>query len=98
MTIQYKLTVGNSGGLPLTSVTVSDSTGSTGCAFPTTLAVGAIATPCLYTRTAPTVTGGGITADYTNLVTVDSSRRSRRPIASPLRLTSRRPGFGSSSG
>jgi TadE-like protein len=73
-TIQYKLTVGNSGGQSLTSITVSDSTGSTGCAFPTTLAVGATATPCLYTRTAPVVTGGGITADFTNLVTVDSAQ------------------------
>ena len=50
--ITYKLTVGNSGVQALTGVTVSDSRGSTGCAFPSTFVVGKSVT-CTYVRRRP---------------------------------------------
>ncbi len=76
VSIQYKVTVGNSGGQPLTGVTVVDSTGATGCTFPTTWAVGYSNQPspgCTYTRTAPNVPNGQPTLDYANVLTVDSA-------------------------
>jgi uncharacterized repeat protein (TIGR01451 family) len=72
--ITYKLTIANSGGQPLSSVTVVDSLGSTGCTFPTSMGVGGSPTPCTYTRTAPTVPGAAITMDYANTATIDSAQ------------------------
>jgi hypothetical protein len=74
--IQYKVTVGNSGGQPLTGVTVVDSTGATGCSFPTTWAVGYSNQPspgCTYTRTAPNVPNGQPSISYANVLTVDAT-------------------------
>jgi hypothetical protein len=74
--IQYKVSVGNSGGQPLTGVTVVDSTGATGCTFPTTWAVGYSNQPspgCNYTRTAPNVPTGQTTVNFANVLTVDSA-------------------------
>ncbi len=74
VSIQYKLTVGNSGAQPLTGVTVADSTGATGCAFPTTWAVGYSNSPeCTYNRTAPNVPNGQTQISYDNVVTVDAN-------------------------
>ena len=76
VSIQYKVTVGNSGGQPLTGVTVVDSTGATGCTFPTTWAVGYSNQPspgCTYNRTAPNVPNGQSQLDYPNVLTVDSA-------------------------
>lgn len=73
-TISYKITLGNTGAQSLSGITVVDSRGSTGCAFPGQLAVGATASPCTYTRTAPTVTGVSDTMDYANTVTADSAQ------------------------
>ena len=78
--IQYKVTVGNSGGQPLTGVTVVDSTGATGCTFPTTWAVGYSNQPspgCTYNRTAPNVPNGQPTVNYPNVLTVDSAETTR---------------------
>lgn len=72
-TITYKITLANSGAQSLSGITVSDSRGSTGCVFPTTLGVGA-SSPCTYTRTAPTVTGVSDVMDYDNTVTADSAQ------------------------
>ena len=72
--IAYKITVRNTGAQGLTSVSVVDSRGSTGCLFPSQLATGATAQPCTYTRTAPTVTGVADTMDYDNTVTADSAQ------------------------
>jgi hypothetical protein len=77
VSIQYKATVGNSGGQPLTGVTVVDSTGATGCTFPTTWAVGYSNQPspgCTYTRTAPNVPNGQSQLSYPNVLTVDSDQ------------------------
>jgi hypothetical protein len=74
--IQYKATVGNSGAQPLTGVTVVDSTGGTGCSFPTTWAVGytnAGLGGCIYTRTAPNVPNGQTQLSYANVLTVDAN-------------------------
>jgi hypothetical protein len=74
--IQYKVSVGNSGGQPLTGVTVVDSTGATGCTFPTTWAEGYSNQPspgCTYTRTAPNVPNGQTQISYPNVLTVDSA-------------------------
>lgn len=74
--IQYKVSVGNSGGQPLTGVTVVDSKGATGCTFPTSWAVGYSNQPspgCTYTRTAPNVPGGQPSVDYANVLTVDAA-------------------------
>ena len=76
VSIQYKVTVGNSGGQPLTGVTVVDSTGATGCTFPTTWAVGYSNQPspgCTYNRTAPNVPNGQSQISYPNVLTVDST-------------------------
>ena len=76
MSIQYKVTVGNSGGQPLTGVTVVDSTGATGCTFPTTWVVGYSNQPspgCTYNRTAPNVPNGQPTVNYPNVLTVDAT-------------------------
>ena len=74
VSIQYKLTVGNSGAQPLTGVTVVDSTGATGCAFTTTWAVGYSNSPgCTYNRTAPNVPTGQTQISYANVVTVDAN-------------------------
>ena len=72
-TIGYKLTVANTGAQSLSGVTIVDSTGSTGCSFPSTMAVGA-SQVCNYTRTAPVVPGAPLTMDYTNAVTGDSAQ------------------------
>ena len=73
MSIQYKITVGNSGGQPLTGVTVVDSTGGTGCTFPTTWAEGYSSPGCTYNRTAPNVPNGQSQISYPNVLTVDSA-------------------------
>ena len=74
VSIQYKLTVGNSGAQPLTGVTVADSTGATGCAFTSTWAVGYANSPgCTYNRTAPNVPTGQTQISYANVVTVDAN-------------------------
>ncbi len=76
VSIQYKVTVGNSGGQPLTGVTVVDSTGATGCTFPTTWAVGYSNQPspgCTYNRTAPNVPNGQSQVSYANVLTVDAT-------------------------
>ncbi|MGZ9275616.1 MAG: TadE/TadG family type IV pilus assembly protein [Candidatus Limnocylindrales bacterium] len=71
-TIAYRLIVSNSGGQNLTGLTVSDSKGSTGCSFPSSVSIGATLAACNYSRTAPTVGGSGTSADYENTATVDS--------------------------
>ena len=76
VSIQYKVTVGNSGAQPLTGVTVVDSTGPTGCTFPTTWPVGYTNQPspgCTYNRTAPNVPGGQTQISYPNVLTVDAT-------------------------
>ena len=76
VSIQYKVTVGNSGGQTLNAVTVVDSTGATGCTFPTTWAVGYTNQPtpgCAYNRTAPNVPVGQSSIDYPNVLTVDAT-------------------------
>ena len=76
VSIQYKVTVGNSGGQTLTGVTVVDSTGATGCTFPTTWNVGYTNQPtpgCTYNRTAPNVPVGQSSIDYPNVLTVDAT-------------------------
>lgn len=69
--IDYKLTVANSGGVSLTSVAISDSTGPTGCSYPSTMPVGwpLVQAPCYYSRTAPKVPVGQPHVDYANVVT-----------------------------
>ena len=76
VSIQYKVTVGNSGAQPLTGVTVVDSTGATGCTFPTTWPVGYSNQPspgCTYNRTAPNVPNGQTQISYPNVLTVDAT-------------------------
>ena len=97
MSIQYKVTVGNSGGQSLNGVTVVDSTGATGCTFPTIWAVGYTNQPspgCTYNRTAPNVPVDQSSVDYPNVLTVDCDRdqpRSRTPT--PSRSSRRRPNW-----
>ena len=74
VTINYRITISNSGAQTLTGVTVIDSQGSTGCLFPATIAVGATPTVCNYARTAPTPSGAAITMDYTNTATIASAQ------------------------
>ena len=75
VTINYRITISNSGAQNLTGVTVVDKVNgvaaSTGCTFPTTIAVGAAPTVCNYSRTAPTPPGAAITMDSTNSATID---------------------------
>ncbi len=78
VTIAYRLVVGNSGVQSLSSVTVIDSTGGTGCSFPGTFAVG-YTQQCDYVRTAPNVVGGPNTQDYVNVGHDRFSRSPARP-------------------
>ena len=72
-TINYRLRVGNIGAQSLSGVTVVDSRGSTGCSFPGSMPVGYSQT-CDYSRTAPSVAGGGPSMDYDNTATIDSAQ------------------------
>jgi hypothetical protein len=76
-TVDYKVTVANSGAVGLSGVTINDSQGwpptSPTCpARPNSLAVGATYV-CEYSRTAPTVPGAGSTFDHVNQLTVDAA-------------------------
>ncbi len=87
-TIAYRLRVGNSGGQTLTSATVSDSKGSTGCSFPSSMPVGYVQI-CNYTRVAPNVTGSGVSQDYINVGTIDSAQT--LPTTSDVTVTIEKP-------
>ena len=88
VTIGYRIRYGNSGAQSLSGVTITDSTGGTGCAVPGTMAVG-FSQVCDYTRVAPNVTGAGITMDYDNVATIDSAQTA--PATSGVRVTVEKP-------
>ena len=72
----------------LSGVTVTDSKGATGCAVPSTMAVG-YSQVCNYNRTAPNVSGSGTSADYVNIGTIDSAQT--LPAVSDVTVTVEKP-------
>ena len=87
-TVRYRLRIGNSGAQSLSGVTVVDSTGGTGCSFPSTMGVG-YTQVCDYTRTAPNVSGAGNTQNYDNVATIDSTQTN--PATSGVTVLVERP-------
>jgi len=88
-TVSYRIVVGNSGGTSLSGVSVTDSRGSTGCSFASTIAVGVTLPACNYTRAAPPVPGSGTSMDYDNTATVVSAQT--QPATSSVRVTVEKP-------
>jgi hypothetical protein len=86
--IRYKITIANTGAVTLTGVSVVDSRGSTGCSWPSSLAVGA-SRPCTYTRNAPNVSGGANSTDYANTATIDTAQT--LPATDGVTVTVERP-------
>lgn len=87
-TIAYRVRVGNSGGQSLTGVSVTDSRGSTGCSFPSSMPVGFVQV-CDYVRVAPNVSGSGNEQDYVNVATIDSAQT--LPVTSDVTVAVERP-------
>lgn len=88
-TIAYRIVVGNNGAQTLSGVVVSDSQGSTGCSFASTIAVGATLPVCNYTRTAPIVPGAALEMDYDNTASVDTNQT--LPVESRVRVAVEKP-------
>ncbi|HEY4634032.1 MAG TPA: TadE family protein [Candidatus Limnocylindrales bacterium] len=86
--IQYRITINNTGATNITSISVVDSRGSTGCSWPSSLAVGG-SHQCDYTRTAPSVSGSGNSMDYANTATIDTAQT--LPTTDGVTVTVERP-------
>jgi hypothetical protein len=87
-TIRYRVTIANTGATNLTGVSVSDSRGSTGCSWPSSLAVGA-SRQCDYTKTAPNISGSANSTDYANTATFDTAQT--LPATDGVTVTVERP-------
>ena len=87
--IGFRIIVSNTGAQSLTGVTVTDTKGGTGCAFGSSLGVGASFSPCDYTRIAPVVAGSAISMNYDNSAIVDSAQT--EPARSDIRVSVEKP-------